>query len=41
MMTDVFIIISGAVLLSIAAAPYLAFRASRVSPVRALEGLQA
>ncbi len=41
MMTDVFIIISGAVLLSIAAATYPAFRASRVSPVRALEGLQA
>lgn len=41
MMTDVFIIISGAVLLSIAAATYPALRASRVSPVRALEGLQA
>ena len=41
MMTDVFIIISGAVLLSIVAATYPAFRASRVSPVRALEGLQA
>lgn len=41
MMTDVFFIISGAVLLSIAAATYPAFRASRVSPVRALEGLQA
>jgi lipoprotein-releasing system permease protein len=41
MMTDVFIIILGAVLLSIAAATYPALRASRVSPVRALEGLQA
>ena len=41
MMTDVFIIISGAVLLSITAATFPALRASRVSPVRALEGLQA
>ena len=39
LVTDVFGIVSGAVLLSIGAATYPAIRASRVSPVTALEGL--
>ena len=41
LVTDVFGIVSGAVLLSIGAATYPAIRASRVSPVTALEGLRA
>lgn len=39
MVTDIIGIISGAVLLSIVAATYPAIRASRVSPVTAMEGL--
>ena len=39
LLTDIIGIISGAVLLSIVAATYPAIRASRVSPVTALEGL--
>ena len=41
LITDVVGIVSGAVLLSIGAATYPAVRASRVSPVTALEGLHA
>jgi lipoprotein-releasing system permease protein len=39
LITDILGIVSGAVVLSIVAATYPAIRASRVSPVSALEGL--